>query len=115
MNTSANDHSKAPEPHAHLNGQKPRWRDRVFAILRQADAPLALSTIYDHIEARYPDLTRARQFWRDRVRATLEGSADFVRVEQGIWDLAERHSQERIVALERARRDRYPLRPKSAS
>ena len=95
--------------------RKPEWRRRVFDVLHLAEEPLALSTIYDRVEQRNPELTRGREFWRARVRATLEGYSDFVRVDRGVWDLSERHSKKSIKAFAKERRELYPLRSESAS
>ena len=117
MNTPTEAAPNEPQPSdARISrALKPCWNGIVYNVLESEREPVSLYRIYSRVEKAHPQFTSERRHWKARVRATLQASREFVRTAHGHWDLAERHPKEYVEALERERRERYPLRPKTDS
>jgi hypothetical protein len=84
------------------------WEDVALAAIAElAPDGTPLPALYAFAESCPKALHRAH--WKARLRATLEGSASFVRVEEGVWALASRFSAAEVERLNELRRARHPL------
>lgn len=66
-----------------------------------------LKRLYELIEL-HPK-TRENKHWKARVRATLQRSPVFVRIDQDRWSRAELYHQDEVEAFNRIRREKFPL------
>lgn len=62
------------------------WKDVVFAVCKKHGRPLSLSEIYAEVDGH--SKTKGNNFWREKIRQTLQMYPMFTRVGDGVWAVA---------------------------
>jgi hypothetical protein len=67
----------------------------------------SLKELYALVES-HPK-TGGNENWQARLRQVLEGSSQFVRVENGVWALSSKYDAKKVAKFNRIRRKEHPL------
>lgn len=106
MQTNKSDQDQ-PRPGEYEKPESWTWKQlAVIHLVELGPTGTSLQALYARLERHAK--AQGRAHWKARLRAALQGSSMFVRVDRGVWALANRFSDEEVQRMNQARREQHP-------